>query len=152
MKKQHRKCSGVDLTFFDPVGAFPKSGGGPNHPHVRIGKSKISMKTSLLDQSLPGVHRGGVGECCVEIFRPKSQVFPPKCPKNPPKQPILAPFWRLFLAPKRRQNRLFWRGFLSCWTQKWRNRSKCLNATHAGLLRTPHNPQNWLTRKIEVCG
>ena len=30
-KKQHRKCSGVDSIFFDPVGAFSKSGGGPNH-------------------------------------------------------------------------------------------------------------------------
>ena len=73
MKKQHRKCSGVDLTFFDPVGAFPKSGGGPNYPYMRQnGKSKISMKTSLLDQFLPGVHRGGVGEC--HIFCPEKKI------------------------------------------------------------------------------
>ena len=69
--------------------------------------------------------------------------------QNSPFGAILAPFsfWRLW-----RQNGLFWRVFFSCWTQKWRNRSKTLNATRTGLWRTPNNPQNWPTRKIEVCG
>ena len=91
VEQQHRKCSGVDLTFFLPRGSIvsPKSDGGPSCPHMSdFGKSKISMKTSLLDQSLPGVHRGGVGECCT--FFPEK-----KKSKLTPHGPFFHPiFWR----------------------------------------------------------
>ena len=81
MKKQHRKCSGVDLTFFDPVGAFPKSGGDPNHPCMKhFGKSKSSMKTSLVDQSLRAVHPGGVEKCCIFCPEKKKSKMTPHGP------------------------------------------------------------------------
>ena len=59
MKKQHRKCSGIDLmTFFDPVGAFPKSGGGPDFGS----KSRIHLKMSLAgSEKLMGTARAHKG-------------------------------------------------------------------------------------------
>ena len=38
------------------------------------------MKTSLLDQSLPGVHRGGVGECCTPFPEKKKSKLTPHGP------------------------------------------------------------------------